>query len=228
MNQTDKLQSLFPIGTKYSAYRDRTSRHWEYDFQNMKECGMDTVRVHATWGTIEPSEGEFDFSYYDAILETAVKHGLQVIFTLYLVCTPEWVYEKHPDSRYVSASGTVWTPHQQADAATGGWPGLCLDSEPHRKTIENFIRAFTEHYKGNTNITAFDVFHEPTEEPSQQYYQNEWRELVYCYCEHSKEKFRSWLKEKYGTLENLNDTWTRQYQNWAQVEPPRSVGIYTD
>ena len=99
MNQTDKLKMLFPIGTKYSAYRDRSSRNWEYDFRNMKDCGMDTVRVHATWGTIEPSEGEFDFSYYDAILETAVKHGLQVIFTLYLVCTPEWVYEKHPDSR---------------------------------------------------------------------------------------------------------------------------------
>ena len=181
MNQTDKLKMLFPIGTKYSAYRDRSSRNWEYDFRNMKDCGMDTVRVHATWGTIEPSEGEFDFSYYDAILETAVKHGLQVIFTLYLVCTPEWVYEKHPDSRYVSAAGSIWTPHQQADAATGGWPGLCLDSEPHRETIENFIRAFTEHYKGNENIAAFDVFHEPTEEPSQQYYQNEWRELVYCY-----------------------------------------------
>ena len=69
------------------------------------------------------------------------------------------------------------------------------------ETIENFIRAFTEYYKGNENIAAFDVFHEPTEEPSQQYYQNEWRELVYCYCEHSKEKFRTWLKDKYKTLE---------------------------
>lgn len=147
---------------------------------------------------------------------------------MYLVCTPEWVYEKHQDSRYVSAAGTVWTAHQQADAATGGWPGLCLDSEPHRKTIENFLKAFTEHYKGNENIIAFDIFHEPTEEPSQQYYQNDWRELVYCYCEHSKEKFRVWLKKKYGTLEKLNKVWTRQYQNWKQVQPPKSMGMYTD
>lgn len=228
MENQRKLQEIFPIGTKYSAYRDRTDRHWEKDFSNMKACGMDTVRVHATWGTIEPEEGKFDFTYYDHILKTAVKHDLKVIFTLYLVCTPEWVYEKHPDSRYVSAAGTVWTPHQQSDAATGGWPGLCLDSEAHRKTIENFIKAFTEHYKGNSDIIAFDVFHEPTEEPSQQYYQNEWRELVYCYCEHSKAKFRQWLKEKYGDLETLNKVWTRQYQNWTQVQPPKSVGIYTD
>lgn len=228
MENQRKLQEIFPIGTKYSAYRDRTDRHWEKDFSNMKACGMDTVRVHATWGTIEPEEGKFDFTYYDHILETAVKYDLKVIFTLYLVCTPEWVYEKHPDSRYVSAAGTVWTPHQQSDAATGGWPGLCLDSEAHRKTIENFIKGFTEHYKGNREIIAFDVFHEPTEEPSQQYYQNEWRELVYCYCEHSKAKFRQWLKEKYGDLETLNKVWTRQYQNWTQVQPPKSVGIYTD
>lgn len=228
MDQQKKLQEIFPIGTKYSAYRDRTDRHWEKDFSNMKACGMDTVRVHATWGTIEPDEGRFDFGYYDHIVETAVRHGLKVIFTLYLVCTPEWVFEKHPDSRYVSAGGTIWTPHQQADAATGGWPGLCLDSEPHRETIRNFLKAFTEHYMGNENIIAFDIFHEPTEEPSQQYYQNDWKELIYCYCDHSKEKFRQWLKDKYGSLDKLNQTWTRQYQNWEQVRPPKSVGMYTD
>lgn len=90
------------------------------------------------------------------------------------------------------------------------------------------MKAFTEHYKGNEDIIAFDIFHEPTEEPSQQYYQNDWKELVYCYCEYSKEKFRRWLKEKYGNLERLNEVWTRQYQNWGQVQPPRSVGMYTD
>jgi len=88
---TNKLQEIFPIGTKYSAYRDRTDRYWEVDFANMKKCGMDTVRVHATWGTIEPNENEFDFDYYDRILACAVKHELRVIFTLYLVCSPEWI-----------------------------------------------------------------------------------------------------------------------------------------
>ena len=223
-----KLQEIFPIGTKYSAYRDRTDKNWEKDFSNMQKCGMDTVRVHATWGTIEANEGEFDFTYYDNIISAAVKYGLKVIFTMYLVCAPEWVYEKYPDSRYVSAGGNVWTPHQQADAATGGWPGLCLDSEPHRGAIASFLKAITEHYKGNADIIAFDIWHEPTEEPSQQYYQNDWRELVYCYCDHTKEKFRKWLVKKYGTLESLNEVWTRQYQNWSQVQPPKSVGMYTD
>ncbi|MFP3154821.1 beta-galactosidase [Lachnospiraceae bacterium ZAX-1] len=228
MSKKKELQALFPIGTKYGFYRDRTDRLWETDFANMKACGMNSVRIHATWGTVEPNEGQFDFDYYDRIAATAKRYGLKVVFTIYLVCTPEWAFEKHPDSRYVSAAGTVWTPHQQADASTGGWPGLCLDSEPHRDTVENFLKAFTEHFKGNTDIIAFDIFHEPTEEPSQQYYQNEWRELVYCHCGHSKEKFRLWLKEKYGSLEELNHVWTRQYQNWEQVNPPKSVGMYTD
>lgn len=228
MSQRQELQELFPIGTKYAAYRDRTDRCWETDFANMKACGMDTVRVHATWGTIEPNEGEFDFDYYDRIAATAVKHGLRVIFTLYLVCTPEWVYEKHPDSRYTSASGTVWTGQQQSDACTGGWPGLCYDSLEHRETVANFLRAITAHYQGNDSIIAFDVIHEPTEEPSQQYYQISWREMVYCHCEHSKRGFRAWLEQKYGSLEKLNQVWTRQYQRWDQVQPPKSIGMYTD
>lgn len=228
MDKRKRLQELFPIGTKYGIYRDRTDRLWETDFANMKECGMDTVRIHVTWGTAEPEEGCFDFAYYDRIEAAAERHGLRVIFTIYLVCTPEWVFEKHEDSRYVSAAGTVWTPQQQADAATGGWPGLCLDSEPHRRTVEKFLKAFTEHFRGHETIMAFDIFHEPTEEPSQQYYQNEWRELVYCHCRHSKDKFREWLKVKYGCLEELNIAWTRQYQNWEQVQPPKSMGMYTD
>lgn len=231
MNSNDftlKLQEAFPIGTKYAAYRDRTDRYWDIDFANMKMCGMDTVRVHATWGTIEPNENEFDYEYYDKILACAVKHGLRVIFTLYLVCSPEWIYDKHPDSLYTSAAGTAWTPEQQADASTGGWPGLCYDSMPHRQSVENFINSFTEHYKGNEDIIAFDVIHEPNEEPTQQYYQKNWREMVYCHCIHSKAAFRKWLKNKYGTLEELNNIWTRQYQNWSQVNPPKSVGMYTD
>ncbi len=223
-----KLAEYFPVGTKYGYYRDRSERCWDKDFKNMQDCGMDAVRIHANWGTIEPNEGEFDFDYTDRILAKANEYGMKVIFTLYLVCSPEWIYEKHPDSKYTSAGGTQWTSHTQSDAATGGWPGLCYDSMPHRETVENFLKAIAEHYKGDDRILAFDVLHEPTEEPCQQYYQIDWHEMIYCHCEHSKALFREWLKNKYGSLEKLNEVWVRQYQRWDQVHPPKSIGMYTD
>jgi len=44
------------------------------------------------------------------------------------------------------------------------------------------------------------------------------------------ERFRSWLKGKYGTLDKLNVAWHRTFTDWNQVEPPRygTILTYTD
>lgn len=41
--------------------------------------------------------------------------------------------------------------------------------------------------------------------------------------------FRKWLKEKYETIENLNDRWcttfwSHTYQNFDQIESPSKIG----
>ena len=39
------------------------------DFEMMKEAGINVVRIaESTWSTLEPREGEFDFSYIDRVL----------------------------------------------------------------------------------------------------------------------------------------------------------------
>ena len=102
------LESSFPIGVKYCQHRDMQEKYWDMDFSNMKDSGINVIRVHAFWGALEPSEGKLDFAQYDRIVKAAGEHGLGVLFTLYLVSAPEWIFEKHPDSRFVSANGTVW------------------------------------------------------------------------------------------------------------------------
>jgi len=44
------------------------------------------------------------------------------------------------------------------------------------------------------------------------------------------ERFRLWLKSKYGTLDRLNEAWHRTFTDWNQVEPPRygTILTYTD
>jgi beta-galactosidase GanA len=49
-----------------------------------------------------------------------------------------------------------------------------------------------------------------------------------CYCVHSADKFRSWLKERYGSLEKLNDVWFRHYTSWEKVMPPSRFGTSSD
>lgn len=222
------LKSSFPIGVKICQHRDMQEKYWKQDFSNMETCGINTVRVHAFWSAIEPREGHFYFEQYDRIVEAAAAHGIKTVFTLYMVSAPEWVFDKHPDSRFTSANGTKWDSNHFPDNSHGGWPGLCYDSDPFRATAENFVRVFVSHFKGNNNIHAIDIWHEPDEEPAQQYAQNDWRELLYCYCPHTVEKYRQWLMGKYGSLDALNAAWTRHYERWEQVQPVKNYGIYTD
>lgn len=228
MDHKMQLAHAFPIGVKYGQHRDLQEAYWDRDFANMRECGIDAVRIHAFWSPIEPNEGEFHFEQYDRLVRKAEHYGVRVMFTLYLMSAPEWLFKKHPDSRFVSAAGTVWNSNQTGDNAQGGWPGLCFDSQPFRRTAEQFVKTFVLHYKGDPNILAIDIWHEPTDEAVQHGPENNWKELMFCYCEHSLNAFRTWLRRKYGTLEELNRAWTRYFPDWAAVEPPRNPGTYTD
>jgi beta-galactosidase len=138
------------------------------------------------------------------------------------------MFEQWPDSRMVSAAGRVQYSEHHPDAVSGGWPGLCMDDPAVMNRVKLFIKAITLHYKGNDNILAFDVIHEPWEEPSQEYYIDSWKNAIYCYCIHSIEKFKCWLQKKYETLETLNIAWNRSYSAWSQVQPPRNFGAYAD
>ena len=44
----------------------------EKDIIMMKQAGMNVIRIaESTWSTLEPREGEFDFSYIDRVLTVA-------------------------------------------------------------------------------------------------------------------------------------------------------------
>ena len=50
-----------------------------------------------------------------------------------------------------------------------------------------------------------------------------------CHCPLCREKFREWLKEKYGTIENLNSSWcttfwSHTYNSFDQIESPSPKG----
>ena len=70
-------------------------------------------------------------------------------------------------------------------------------------------------YKANKNIIAYQLDNEFMAEGP------------YCYCEECRQKFISWLKEKYNTIEELNEKWglsfwSHSYSKWDEVEIPKS------
>ena len=68
------------------------------DLDMMQQAGMNTIRIaESTWSTLEPTDGEFDFSYIDRVLEEAQKRKMNVIIGTPTYAIPSWLEKKCPE-----------------------------------------------------------------------------------------------------------------------------------
>ncbi len=196
---------------------------WERDIRHMKELGFNVVKLWAVWNAIEREQGVFDFADLDQLVALCAQQELRVIINTIPEGAPYWTQAMPEEYRYHTSEGLALHYSGPANIPSAGWPGLCHDGEAAGELIENFIYRTAEHFASIPTVIAIDVWNEPHLEPMFDYS----GELL-CYCPHSIERFRSWLKQRYGTLEQLNRNWFRFYTGWEQVDPPIRFGTSAD
>ena len=71
---------------------------WDRDMELMQQanCNEMTVGIFA-WSTLEPREGDYDFSLLDTIIEKIGKAGGKVILATPSGARPRWLAEKYPE-----------------------------------------------------------------------------------------------------------------------------------
>lgn len=226
----DRETSFFPMAVWYSGGKARapmletvtpeSPRLWKEDLSKIKELGFNTVRTWVEWNVGEPEEGKYHLENLDLLLRLANEVGLKVIVQVYVDSAPEWVGRKNPDGRYAAQDGQP-IPSQAA-------PGYCFDHRGVRKAILDFFQEIARHAVGSPAFYGWDLWSEPAAlNWARVGYKSE---PMFCYCSSSQERFRQWLRNKYQTLDRLNDAWHRTFTDWSQVEPPRYGTIlnYTD
>ena len=227
---TPPAPSFFPVAVWYAGGKERapmletlTARSgpaWKEDLAKIKTLGFNTVRTWVEWNVAEPQEGRYRLQNLDLLLNLADQVGLKVIVQVYVDSAPEWVGQKYPDGRYAAQDGQP-VPSQAA-------PGYCFDHRGVRKAVLDFFQEVARHVASSPAFYAWDLWSEPAA--------LNWARIGYksepmfCYCPSSLERFRGWLKNKYGSLDHLNEAWHRTFSDWSQVEPPRygTILTYTD
>ena len=187
------------------------------------------IRCYPTWDYYHVERDRFEFEEIEEIMKYCDEFGLKVLMGVVLETAPYWLEQAHPEARYVDAKGHAQMLESRSAQITGGCPGLCLDWEPVRQAARQFIGELVKVVTPHPSMYAWDIWNEPKIPALNNL--NIWatpQERLYCYCERTVAEFRKWLEQRYGSLDRLNEAWTRRYPNWQAINPPRSLGTSED
>jgi len=185
------------------------------DMATMKKLGMNLINIQEVWSWDNPREGEYDFRHLTALLEEARDLGLLAAVTTTIENVPKWVWDKYPDCRLLNAQNQPHIDPTQYVMPYDGKPGPCWDHAGVKKEAEKFFQAIAKATEPFDNMIYWNVWQEI------HLWSSVWGSAR-PYNPETLDGFRSFLGQKYGTLDRLNDAWKTRFGDWQQVDPPRA------
>ena len=186
-------QQLY-VGANYHPHDDKSPEKIKKDIELMKAAGLTVVRMgHLAWDSYEPSDGKFDFEWFDKVMDMMDKAGIKVVLDIAIRPAPIWLHHQYPSIDIVDASGAVLYPNHRYMEDTG--------DPMYQKYALRFTEAITKQYANHPALLAFGI-------------DNESGDGRISYSETAKQRFIVWLKNKYTNLDNLNKAWATQ--RWSR------------
>ncbi len=165
----------------------------EKDIEMMKAAGINVVRIaESTWSTLEPKEGEYNFTHIDRILDAMEKADIAVIIGTPTYAIPSWLAKKDDSMLTVTKNGQSRYGHRQ---------NMDITNETFLYHAERIIRVLMEHVAKRNCVIGFQL-------------DNETKHYGTA-GERVQKRFLEYLKEKFGTVEELNTKFGLAY--WSNA-----------
>jgi beta-galactosidase len=182
------------LGANYHPHDNKNPEKIKSDIQLMKDAGFNSVRMgHLAWDSYEPSEGKFDFEWFDKVMDMMNQAGIKVILDISIRPAPIWLHHKFPSIDIVDANGDVRYPNHRYMEDFG--------DPNYQKYALLYTDAISKRYANHPALLAFGIDNESGDGPI-------------SYSETARQRFIEWLKKKYSNLENLNKAWATQ--RWSR------------
>jgi beta-galactosidase len=166
----------------------------------MEKAHVNFVRVgEFAWSTIEPREGEFHLEWLQHAVRAAERHHIAVVIGTPSAAPPAWLTQKYPE--------TLRTMENGRKDGHGNRQQFDWSDPKYRELSRRVAEKMAEAFGHDANVIGWQIDNE---------YANE------SYGTSTQAQFQSWLRTKYGTLENLNARWattywSETYQDWNQI-----------
>lgn len=210
---------------------------FEKDLVKMKELGIQSISTHIWWSVAEPEDNKFDWSYYNKLSQIIIDKGLkwspiisfhscQKISENCNIKVPSWIWSKYKDSdqiedprdlKFVSFDGSI------NEEYISFWATDIVAIE-YKEFIQSFINNFN---KLDSNILEIVVSLGPSGElryPISELQQSK----PQAYSQLAKQSFRSFVKSKYKTVDNVNSSWDVELKHINDIQPPQNHSFFLD
>jgi beta-galactosidase len=198
------VQAQAPMDTlRYGAayyYEYMPQERLEKDVRLMKEAGINTVRLaESTWSVWEPTDGVFDFSKLDKVLDAMERAGIGVIIGTPTYAIPAWLAREHPEVLVTTNSGR--RPY-------GARQNMDIVSPVFRNYAGRIIRHIVSHVRNRRCVIGYQADNETKS------YGNMGKPM--------QDRFRRWLQQEFGTPEKMNrayglNYWSNSIHDWKDL-----------
>ena len=180
---------------------------WYDDLRRMSQAGIQVIRIaEFAWNKFEVKEGVYNFDFFDEFMDLVETTDMKVIFCTPTATPPAWLTEKYPEVLCVDYDGSQ---HKHGMRRQYNY-----NSPVYIEKTRQIVEAVVRHYGQRKSIIGWQIDNEL----------NCVTDEFYAQADHIA--FREFLKEKYMTLDKVNEAWgtvfwNQTYMDWEEIFLPR-------
>lgn len=205
MNQ-EAAHSSMPFGVAY--YPEQWPKdNLAHDIARMKIARVNTVRLgEFGWSQLEPEQGRYEFEWLDLAIEALHQDNIAVVLGTPTASPPPWLIAADPTILRMGGDGNR--------LSYGARREYCPNHRGYREHAASITSALATRYCNDQRVAAWQIDNELGGR---------------CFCSNCAQAFHDWLKKRYGSLRDLNESWgtvfwSHTYREWSEIPVPLTTG----